>query len=475
MSAQPRQDSGTGIMSRLLLWSAFSLLIVAAARGDLWLEEVWSLGFALDSASASDIFCRFKHDNNHVLNTLYLYLVSHSEDFLVFRTMSILSGLASLWLLTWIAGREHRSTEATLVLIMAGSSYPLLLYFSEARGYAPAIFLSLTAYAANQKFQASLSKAAMFIFWLASFAGIMMHAAFSIISLGLIISDTLPTRANAGRSQKSRLFALLPHLPIIAFFAWWYNFYLANMDAGGGQLFSTSLVLGQISTYLLGLPDSEHSYIMSSIIFLLLLAAGLRRLYLNSQNWLTYAGILLIAPLTMLIISRPHFLHFRYFLILFPFFYLLLACLIADSWRRRPELRFMLVLMMAAMLIGHWQRNFSLLIYGRGNYSAAISHIMANCREFPVFVGSDHDFRNPALIEYYTRRGKAHGALQYVMARDWSQTPPDYFIGHSRTPVANPVLLHNLAGIGEFELAAYWPSAPVSGFSWYLYRRKPQK
>jgi hypothetical protein len=35
--------------------------------------------------------------------------------------------------------------------------------------------------------------------------------------------------------------------------------------------------------------------------------------------------------------------------------------------------------------------------------------------------------------------------------------------------------LHNLAGIGEFELAAYWPSAPVSGFSWYLYRRKPQK
>ena len=142
MNSQQSNDSGSGILSRLLLWSAFSLLIVAAARGDLWLDEIWSLGFALDSSSAADVFCRFKHDNNHVLNTLYLYLVSHADDFMVFRTLSVLSGIASLWLLTWIAGQERRKTEAMLVLIMAGSSYPLLLYFSEARGYAPAVFMS---------------------------------------------------------------------------------------------------------------------------------------------------------------------------------------------------------------------------------------------------------------------------------------------------------------------------------------------
>jgi len=472
MNTQQGQNSSTGFFSRLLLWSAFSLLIVAAASGDLWLDEIWSLGFALDSNSVSDVFSRFKHDNNHVLNTLYLYLVAHSDDFMVFRTLSVLSGIASLWLLTWIAGHERRKTEAMLVLIMAGSSYPLLLYFSEARGYALAILMSLIAYIATQKFHESLSKAAMFTFWLASFIGIMAHATFVMITFGLIISDVFSKKSNVRTSEKSRLFSLLPHLPVIAFFAWWYNFYLVDMEIGGGPVFSVSLVLGQISTYLLGLPDSDSGYMMASIIFLLLLAAGLRRLCLNSQNWLTFAGILVISPLAMLIISRPPFLYFRYFLLIFPFFYLMLAYLVADSWRRRPELRFLLVLLAAAMLIGHWQRNFSLLIHGRGNYSAAISHILSNCREFPVYVGSDHDFRNPTLIEYYSRRGKSHGALQYVMARDWQQTPPEYFIGHSRTPIKNPVPLHILAGIGEFELTAYWPSAPVSGFNWYVYRRK---
>jgi hypothetical protein len=475
MNSQQGNDSGAGIFSRLLLWSAFSLLIVAAARGDLWLDEVWSLGFALDSASVSDLFCRFKHDNNHVLNTLYLYLVRHADDFMVFRTLSVLSGIASLWLLTWIAGRERRKTEAMLVLIMAGSSYPLLLYFSEARGYAPAILMSLAAYIAINRFHDSLSRSAMFTFWLASFAGIMAHATFIMITIGLIFNDLFAKRANGNRPAKSRLFAILPHLPVIAFFAWWYNFYLIDMDIGGGPVFSVSLVLGQVSTYLLGLPDTDSGYMMSSIMFLLLLAAGIRRLYLNSQNWLLFAGITVVAPLAMLIISRPPFLYFRYFLLLFPFFYLMLAYLVADSWRRRPELRFLLVLVTAGMLIGHWQRNFLLITHGRGNYSAAISHIISNCHEFPVYVGSDHDFRNPTLIEYYSSRNKAHGALQYVMARDWPQTPPEYFIGHSRTPAANPVPLHILAGVGEFELEAYWPSAPVSGFSWYVYRRKLKK
>ncbi|PKL49511.1 MAG: hypothetical protein CVV42_05875 [Candidatus Riflebacteria bacterium HGW-Riflebacteria-2] len=475
MNPHTGHDSGTGIFSRILLWSAFSLLIVAAASGDLWLEEVWSLGFALDSGVVSDIFCRFKHDNNHVLNTLYLYLVSHADDFMVFRTLSVLSGIASLWLLTWIAGHERRKTEATLVLIIAGSSYPLLLYFSEARGYAPAIFFSLVAYIAMRNFHESLSKVAMFTFWLASFAGIIAHTTFIMVSLGLFISDAFTVRTMSGRPQKSRLFWLLPHLPVIAFFAWWYNFYLKDMEIGSGPVFSASIALGQLSVYLLGLPDSNSGYMMASIIFLLLLAAGLRRLYLNSQNWLTFAGILLISPPITLIVRRPPFLYFNYFLLLFPFFYLLLAYLVADSWRRRPELRFLLILLTTAMLIGHWQRNFSLINNGRGNYSAAISHILSNCREFPVYVGSDHDFRNPTLIEYYSHRDKAHGALQYVMARDWPQTPPEYFIGHSRTPVDNPVPRHILAGIGEFELEAYWLSAPVSGFSWYVYRRRLQK
>jgi hypothetical protein len=126
------------------------------------------------------------------------------------------------------------------------------------------------------------------------------------------------------------------------------------------------------------------------------------------------------------------------------------------------------------MLFGQWQRNFTLLKYGRGNYRSAISYILANSQKIPVLVGSDHDFRNPTLIEYYTQRGKAGGALKYVTARDWRETPPEFFIGHSLTPTFDPATTQILAGIGEYELLAGWPAAPVSGFHWYLYRRKLQ-
>jgi hypothetical protein len=56
-------------------WLAFllsSALIVAAARGDLWLDELVSLSFARNAHSIADIFVRFPYDNNHPLNTLFL-------------------------------------------------------------------------------------------------------------------------------------------------------------------------------------------------------------------------------------------------------------------------------------------------------------------------------------------------------------------------------------------------------------------
>src|SRR5262245_13235367 len=55
----------------LLSWA----LIVAAAVGDLWLDEIWSIRIAQAVSIPTEIVTRFHHDNNHVLNTLFLWLV----------------------------------------------------------------------------------------------------------------------------------------------------------------------------------------------------------------------------------------------------------------------------------------------------------------------------------------------------------------------------------------------------------------
>ena len=50
-----------GLASRLL-----------AARGELWLDEVWSLRLSLDAASWHELLTMTNVDNNHLLNSLWL-------------------------------------------------------------------------------------------------------------------------------------------------------------------------------------------------------------------------------------------------------------------------------------------------------------------------------------------------------------------------------------------------------------------
>ncbi len=44
----------------------------AASRGDLWLDEVWSLQMLQEVDSAWQIVL-LNHDNNHILNSLVMY------------------------------------------------------------------------------------------------------------------------------------------------------------------------------------------------------------------------------------------------------------------------------------------------------------------------------------------------------------------------------------------------------------------
>ena len=56
--------------AHLVLVILFSTVIAVGATGELWFDEIWSLGFALSSSSPLEILTRHHHDNNHPLNTL---------------------------------------------------------------------------------------------------------------------------------------------------------------------------------------------------------------------------------------------------------------------------------------------------------------------------------------------------------------------------------------------------------------------
>ena len=119
-----------------------TMMIYAAATGDLWLDEIWSIFFSESAKSPWEIVSLYKHDNNHLLNTFYLYAIGRQDTLIFYRLLSMAAGVGSSYLLTTIA-RKRGELESIFVLLLAGFSYPLILYFSEARGYAPAIFFAL--------------------------------------------------------------------------------------------------------------------------------------------------------------------------------------------------------------------------------------------------------------------------------------------------------------------------------------------
>ena len=50
----------------------FSLRFYCAAN-DLWTDEIWSLQLVQDLRSPAEVFWGISHDNNHYLNSLWLY------------------------------------------------------------------------------------------------------------------------------------------------------------------------------------------------------------------------------------------------------------------------------------------------------------------------------------------------------------------------------------------------------------------
>src|SRR5512135_3181929 len=71
----PEPEPGTGA---LWLGAAGAMVLVGAvlralaARGDLWLDEIWSIEWARKAGSFLGVFTNVHVDNNHYLNTLFL-------------------------------------------------------------------------------------------------------------------------------------------------------------------------------------------------------------------------------------------------------------------------------------------------------------------------------------------------------------------------------------------------------------------
>jgi len=470
-SPKTMQNPGS-VISILLVISLLisSVLIVLAARGDLWLDEIWSLAFAGNAASPLDIVTRFQHDNNHVLNTLYLYLLGPQSHLYLYRLLAVGSGIGSLVLLTILARRKG-TFESLCVLFLAGTSYPLILYFSEARGYAPAIFFALLAYLLLQRCLNDHTLLNLALFWSVVVLGILAHLTFVNILLALFclsIGHEFYSHSTPGRSFKRiNTFYLVPFI----FLGVFYLQFVKPMTIGGGESYNYWDVISYAAVLVSGLPESQFTRLVAFACYVGAVGAGVYILFRNrNEQWVFYLVALIAGPILMLIVTRPQVLYFRYFVVCFPFFYLLLGSVFGECCRGRSRKYLWAgIAIICLMAAGHATRVVPLLKLGRGNYMAALSYISAHTPGLTLRIGSDHDFRNGMVLSFYARFLSDQKKLNYINQGRLAEERPDWILTHSQEPSYQPPSVLDINNIGNFRLVEQYRYSRDSGWNWFLY------
>jgi hypothetical protein len=391
----------------------------------------------------------------------------------VYRLFAVFSGMVALLLVGYLA-RGWGTSEALLAVVLTGTSYPLVLYFSEARGYAPAIMLALLSYALLNRNRDEFSPYRLVGFWTASILGILSHLSFIIVSTALVLFSVAREIPIAGSYRRRLTYVLVHYVPSFAFFGWFYVFFARDMVVGGGPLSTKWEVLAQASTLLLGFPENLFFAGLGVLCLMAVVVAGSYALYGNrDEQWLFFCFVLVVAPMLMVIVARPKYLYVRYFVVCFPFFYLLLSCLLCHWYRSlKNNARWIVVAIVFLVLAGQIPRLVSLLELGRGNYRAALTRILENSPNGIVRIGSDHDFRNRMLVDFYAPSLTRSQTLRYILQTDWHREPPDWILTHSGEVSYQPPPNLTVPGIGVYHFFAAYRSSGVSGWNWFLYRGK---
>ena len=474
------QPDGSREMSSSKLFSPLPIFVILfagglyllCARGGLWGDEVLSLQWAKASKSPLDLLVLFRHDNNHPLNSAWMLLLGQGVPAVGYRALAVVSGIVSLLLLNLLAFRLTPAARLPLLILSAGS-YAFALYFSEARGYGPAVACSLGALAIllQAEFRPNLLWTPLF--WLVFALGLLSHPTiiYPIAGMGV----WLLWRGIGSRDPVlSTLLAGLAWFIVPALLAaTYYLFFLKQMMVAGGPKLPLLRVAAEFFAYGLGLPLQAGGIVLIAMVGGGFLAASFVLGRFRERHARTFFFFALVVfPVSGVLFSGMEYLYFRYFLTCLPFCLLLLGGLMERAIEESNWGRAAVWCGVLAALVIQFPRTGELIRYGRGNCEGILKRIADGTSE-SASVGSDHDMMVGMVVEYYRRQNPAFVHLRYIP--NWSEQPEAarWVITSSQEipiPDASPELV--VRGL-PYRLVATYPAAQVSGSHWFVYRQIP--
>ncbi len=465
--------------NRTTAWVSIAIIALgiaarlAGARGELWLDEIWSLNIADEARSWSDIFLRIRHDNNHHLNTLYLVWLGGDRSAFVYRALSLLFGCATLVLLFY-ALRNQSAWRRIVTMMLFSSSFLLTNYASEARGYGGLVFFTLGGFLCLESRLRSGRNSPLVGYWICSAMGFLSHLTFLQFFIAAVAWSSVElTRKSESLRSFQRKFFILHAFPL-GFLVLFYYIALRGMNYGGADEMGLFEVAGRIASLTLGLQEGATWRWIAILAIAAIGIAELRVKYNDGDTlWIFYFVAIVVSPLVVWILHPSLSLAPRYFLTSALFLLLLISSFLARNLERGGVAQITALLLLQLVFAGNVWKVENLITIGRGHYAECLETMVAKSIESTVQVTGNHDIRVGMVLNYYTARGTASKRIEYISMRGYTRNsnPPEWFIAIS--PPGSAAILPPVRRLGaSYEKVKVFHAYGLSGLDWHLYHRK---
>ncbi|MBM3811760.1 MAG: hypothetical protein FJW20_09000 [Acidimicrobiia bacterium] len=367
---------------------------------EFWFDEVYSaLWVQAEVIHPADILTSPSSDNNHPLVSLWMYLAGATSRWELYRLPSFAGGLAAVALATWFVRRFDRLTSLLAALLLA-VSYPLVVYSTEARGYALMLCFGLLAAELLYRRRHPAAFCAAFVL------GTLSHLTFLHFYAALLVGTPfLACREGASVAQRVKE-SLRWHLGPMAFFSFYGLVFLSRRNVLGAPPTPWSEFLADFLEALFGgwqwRAVNQLSWI-AGIVAILWALDRVRRHHLGLFTALI-AGAFLAPPALTLAgawMKSVLLVHSRYLLPTILVSLLLLAYAIASMWKRGGYWRLAAVVQLTLVVGGHLQQDIRFLVGGRGGYKAALEGMASGADGGRKTLSAASVFRVSALLSYY--------------------------------------------------------------------------
>lgn len=451
------------------------VLRLAAARGELWLDEIWSLDLVAPLTAPWQVFYAVSHDNNHFLNGFWLALVGPDHDPLLLRAFSVALGTATV-VAAGHLGLRHGPTAALVTAALFAVAYPMVHYGSEARGYAGLILATVVALDAMLRALDQPAPVHRYVLGAAIGFGTLAHLTMVIPAGVLAIAAFVHYRQARGSLRAAIeptlvLFrpAQLAVLPTLAAFVAGI-LVTGRFLVGGARPFDTWAFVdgyGGILAVALGLPAGVPLLaVVAATVIAVVAAVRLDRATSPAERAVWLIGIVAVPALMFAVRLGNTFLP-RYFL--FAGVFLLAAigivsgrAIAAGGWPR-----IVAALGLTLLLLGQADALRRFFVDGRGGYEAIVARMGAGG---PTTFWSNQPFANGMVVRHYAkRRGllvtEAPADAGCDVAIPWYlSADPDGTVPPARFEVEAPGCTRRF--VREME-TPFWG---LSGWRWTLYR-----